>query len=132
MLEDDQFQSLNTGNWAMVSAIYSVLAKLHRAEAYVFSNSLQCLTGSSTTDSSGQFFGRWIEHRRESESPSLAAWMARLLCSLRNGWAVHRQTKTGGALEKTAARVWARTNTISDQRSAVARTHELETLHRLL
>ena len=47
LLEDDNFESFKTGKWAMVSPTDSVLAKIHQARAYVFSNSVLCLGGSA-------------------------------------------------------------------------------------
>ena len=42
LLADDNFESLNKGNWFLVSPTDSILAKIHQAKAYVFSDTLSC------------------------------------------------------------------------------------------
>ena len=51
---------MKRGRRAMVSPIDLVLSKIHQAKAYVLSDSVLCVGGSSMCDPSSKFEGRWV------------------------------------------------------------------------
>ena len=43
LLEDDNFELLNTGKWVMVSPVHSVMAKIHQVKAHIFLPAQHCV-----------------------------------------------------------------------------------------
>ena len=65
LLEDDNVESLNVGNWGEAQSWQRSICKSVHFLRYVF---FLCLGGSSMWDPSGKCEGRWIVNRREGGS----------------------------------------------------------------